>query len=101
MQPLQRLHSLEVLSLRTSPSWDASGRRTHLLSLAPIAQLPRLRHLELIGVVPQDDSLMSLAMLAGLLTVRLHGHDKSEVAAFFGRSSVVDAHAPEPSFEDP
>jgi hypothetical protein len=100
VQPLQSLHSLEVLSLSTSPSWDSSGKRTHLRSLDPIAQLPRLRHLELLGVVPEDDSLMSLATLAGLLTVRLHGYDESEVAAFFGRSSAVDAHAPEPSFED-
>jgi hypothetical protein len=99
--PLQELHSLEVLRLSTLPSWDASRKRTNVRSLAPVARLPRLRHLELLGVVPDDGSPMSLAKHSGLLTVRLHGYDKSDVAAFFERSSAADAHAPEPGLEQP
>jgi hypothetical protein len=99
LKPLQGLQSLEALSLSTLPSWDTSRRRTRVRSVAPLASLAQLRHLELLGVVPEDDSLMSLANQDELLTVRLHGFAANEVAAFFSRSSAADAFAPDPVFD--
>ena len=51
------LNQLETLSLSTLPSWDSSGKKTAVDSLAPLAKLPNLKHIELFGVVPEDLSI--------------------------------------------
>jgi len=66
LSPLAQLKNLRRLSLRTVPSWDGSGKATVVDSLAPIAGLPLLEDLELIGVVPKikkaDDLLSSSSL---------------------------------------
>src|SRR5687767_13906877 len=57
---LQALRSLQTLRLHTLPSWDSSGKQTIAHSLDPLAELAQLRHVELLGVVPADQSLSAL-----------------------------------------
>jgi hypothetical protein len=90
--------SPEVLSLSTLPSWDSSNKRIRVRSLLPLVGLPRLQHVELLGVVPADDSLNALAGSPMLATARLHGYRAPEIAAFFERSRASNVHAPEPWF---
>lgn len=96
LDPLADLANLEILCLETLPSWDASSKRTVVRTLEPLLSLGSLRHLELLGIVPQSRSLDVLTRMAGLQSVRLHGYRKSTVAAFFESSSVANAHAPHP-----
>jgi len=49
-------------------------------------------------VVPDDDSLNTLAASPALATARLHGYRAGEVEAFFERSGASNIHAPEPWF---
>ncbi len=60
LTPLASLTALRKLALRTLPSWDASGKKTVVESLAPISQLPMLEELELIGVVPESGKVDDL-----------------------------------------
>lgn len=52
LSPLAELEALQVLRLATLPSWDASNRRTEVLSLEPLAALKNLEALELFSVIP-------------------------------------------------
>lgn len=98
LAPIASLSSLEVLSLATLPSWDASGKRTLVRTLRPLAALPRLRHLELLGVIPADDSTTCLRGHSTLETVRLHGFSRGAVSDLLQTGKVRDAPAPEPWF---
>jgi hypothetical protein len=69
--PLARLTSLVTLRLETLPSWDASGKRTIVESLEPLAELKALEHVELFSVLPPDRSLEPLERLPSLVTARL------------------------------
>jgi hypothetical protein len=57
LSPISALAGLRKLSLQTLPSWDASGRKIIVESLAPIANLPSLEELELLGVVPESKTV--------------------------------------------
>lgn len=98
LEPLGSLSNLEVLRLATLPSWDASGKRSIVSSLAPLARVQKLRHLELLGVVPADDSLDALSGLSGLRTIRLHGYPAESADRLRAATSSRDEHAPEPWF---
>jgi hypothetical protein len=96
LAPLGRLSSLITLSLATSPSWDASGKRTVVTSLEPLTRLKAVRHIELFSVVPPDRSLRALECLPSLKTARLQGFPKAEITRFFAAANVQNAPAPEP-----
>ena len=91
--------SLEAVSLATSPSWDASGKVLTIASLKPLAKLPRLRHLELFGVVPQDKSLAPLKDCKSLESLRVSKYPASEVEEFYASTGVVNRFNPPASFE--
>lgn len=93
--PICRLANLRFLSLETLPSWDSSGKRTIVESLLPIAALPLLAHVSLLGVIPADRSLDVLNGSRHLRSAKFHGFPKSKVEHFFQASSAQDAHMPE------
>ncbi len=97
LTPLRNLRSLITLRLDTLPSWDASRKKTIVESLAPLAALEDLRHIELFGVVPADGSLRPLQALA-LTTARFHLVPKAEVKRFYAATGVANAHSPPPNF---
>jgi len=100
LTPLAALTSLVTVRLATLPSWDSSGRRTIVDSLAPLAALPTLRHVELFGVVPRDKSLTELEGSPSLLSVRVSKYDKRERERFYRATGLSDAFAPGPGVSD-
>ena len=98
LAPLASLTRLSSLSLSTLPGWDGSGKRTIVESLEPLADLPELAHLELMGVRPQDDSLRPLERCKGLRTARIVHYPRAETKRFFAETSVLDGFNPAPSF---
>lgn len=97
LTPLGQLTELRTLRLHSPPSWDSSGRVIEVDSLAPIALLPRLEHLELFGVRPADQSLAALELAPNLRTVRVSKFPKPEVARYRAASNVGESFAPPPS----
>lgn len=79
LDPLADLINLEILSISTLPSWDASGRVTEVQSLHPLVALPRLRHLELFGVRPPGASLRDLEGCRSLESLRVSKYPQHEV----------------------
>jgi hypothetical protein len=96
LEPLADLGQLRVLRLHCLPSWDSSGRVIQIESLAPIARLARLEHLELFGVGPANGSLSALESLPGLRSVRVSKYPPAEVDRFRAVSAVSDEFAPAP-----
>lgn len=94
LSPLADLNQLRVLRLHSPPSWDSSGRVIEVQSLAPLARLPRLEHLELFGVRPTDKSLAPLEAAPRLRTLRVSKYPKSEVARYRSAVAVTDEFAP-------
>ncbi|MGA3846832.1 hypothetical protein ACI2UC_25385 [Ralstonia nicotianae] len=97
LAPLANLRELEILSLATSPTWDASGKCTVVESLEPLANLHKLKHLELFGVRPQDASLAALEQCKSLESVRLSQYPKEEIERFISVAGVRNAFNPKPS----
>jgi hypothetical protein len=100
LAPLARLTQLEALQLATLPSWDASGKKTIVGSLDPLAELPLLKHLELFGVVPQDKSLAALERCPALVSVRVSKYPKAEITRFYATTKLSDRHVPSPPLDD-
>jgi len=94
LRPIGQMRALRWLELKTLPSWDASRKRTVVDSIGPLADLPSLQHVSLLGVVPEDRSLQSLTASRILSTARLHGFPKDAIARFFAETSVQNAHIP-------
>jgi len=99
LEVLERLPDIEILSLSTSPSWDASRKCTFVDSLAPIVKLPKLRQLELFGICPPDKSLRELLLCPNLESARFSQYPKDEVDDFYQRTGIADAYASEASFQ--
>jgi hypothetical protein len=99
LSALVSLQRLEVLSLATSPSWDSSNKRLVVGSLAPLAELPALRHLELLGVVPKDQSLAQLESCLALASVRVSGYPTNESKRFYASTQIANAFNPGSSFD--
>lgn len=97
LAPLADLSELETLSLATSPTWDASGKCSLVESLEPLVNLHNLKHLELLGVRPQDGSLKVLEQSKSLQSVRFSQYPKTEVERFLRATGVRDAFNPKPS----
>lgn len=96
---LEQLTNIEVLSLSTSPSWDAARKCTIVDSLMPLAGLPRLKQLELFGVCPADKSLSPLQRCPTLESARFSQYPVEEVARFYRETGLLDTFASEPSFQ--
>ena len=79
LAPLADLTKLRVLHLETLPSWDSSGKVTTVTSLAPLAELPRLEEVALLGVRPANKSVEDLIRSTSLRRARLHKFPKHEV----------------------
>ncbi|MHA7630003.1 hypothetical protein [Corallococcus sp. M7] len=92
LAPLGALKRLEALSLETTPGWDASGKKLHMESLAPLAKLTQLKHLCLMRVV---GDLTPLKQLKGLETACLSGFPKQEVAAYFEATGIREENGPQ------
>ena len=99
LRPIAALRNLQFLELQTLPSWDASRKRTVVESLAPLTELPTLRHVSLLGVIPKDNSLIALSGCRTLQSGKFHGYPKGEAERFLTESSIEDAHMPEPQPE--
>jgi Leucine-rich repeat (LRR) protein len=95
LDALAGLTELETLSLSTLPSWDSSGKKTTVHSLEPLANLPKLKFVELFGVVPELVSLESLGTLQNLESVRFSKYPKKVVNQFYKLYGVSDNWAPE------
>lgn len=100
LDPLEKLERVEVLSLETSPSWDARRKCTIVESLAPIARMPALKHLNLFGVRPKNKSLADLEKCPCLQTARFSQYPDAEVKRFHEATGVADDYVPEPTFAD-
>jgi hypothetical protein len=96
LAPLRNLLHLEVLSLSTLPSWDASGKTTEVESLEPIADLPSLKHVELFGVVPKSKAVGSLKRCPKLISARFANYAVDEIERFYAATGISDSFAPEP-----
>jgi hypothetical protein len=66
LEPLAALRDLEVLTISTPPSWDASRRCIEVDSLDPLKKLAGLIALSLTGVRPLHGGLRPLRELKGL-----------------------------------
>lgn len=100
LAPLARLPHLRTVRLSTLPSWDSSGKVTEVASLAPLALLPELAHLELFGVRPASKSLQDLENAVSLTSVRVSKYPKAEVTRYRSVTGVSDAFAPSPGIAD-
>jgi hypothetical protein len=98
--PLRHLKGLKTIRLSTLPSWDSSGKTTIVRSLAPLAELPSLSHVELFGVLPEDGTLHALENCPTLETVRVSRYRKSEISRFYRVTELQDSFAPSPRVQD-
>lgn len=96
LAPLADLQTLHTLRLHSLPSWDSSGKTIQVESLAPLAHLPKLEHLELFGVVPVHGSLADLETAPSLRSVRVSKYPEREVARYRSATGVGNAFAPGP-----
>ena len=95
LDALANLLQLETISLSTLPSWDASGKKTIVHTLEPLAKLPKLKFLELFGVVPETVSLESLSIFQHLESARFSKYPKKILNQFYKQFEVSDNWAPE------
>jgi hypothetical protein len=99
LRSLTSLPSIEVLSLATLPSWDSSNKHQVVDAIDPLAELPTLRHLELLGVVPKDLSLAPLERCPALASMRASGYAANESKRFYAATQVANAFNPGSSFD--
>ncbi|WNF48424.1 hypothetical protein RHP75_08430 [Pseudomonas sp. SG20056] len=98
ISPLSELKSLVCLSLATLPNWDSSKKLTKIKTLEPISSLPRLKNIELFGVVPVDGSLDYLKNVKTLETARFSGYIDEKVESFYSGSNISRDFVPKSSF---
>lgn len=94
--PLSQLQRLRTIRLSTLPSWDSSGKKTIVQSLAPLTELPVLAHIELFGVLPEDGTLNVLENCPSLETVRVSKYRKPETERFYQVTEIPNSFAPSP-----
>ncbi|BCW82845.1 hypothetical protein NicSoilE8_05180 [Arthrobacter sp. NicSoilE8] len=98
--PLSQLQRLRTVRLSTLPSWDSSGKKTIVQSLAPLTELPELAHLELFGVLPEDGTLDALEKCRSLTAIRVSKYRKNEIERFYRVTELPDSFAPSPGVDD-
>ena len=89
LAPLAKLQNLRRVTLESLPSWDASSKRLVVESIEPLATLPRLECLQLLGVVPESRSLAALEASKSLRFARFHGYKAAEQSRFFSCAPQV------------
>jgi hypothetical protein len=89
LAPLAKLQSLRRVILESLPSWDASNKRLIVESIEPLATLPQLECLQLLGVVPESRSLAALEASKSLRFARFHGYKAAEQSRFFSSAPQV------------
>jgi hypothetical protein len=94
LSPLKRLVRLATLSLESLPSWDSSRKQLVVESLSPLAELPSLAHLQLLGVVPPERSLTALEASSSLKSARFQGYPAAEAERFYLAKGVKEASYP-------
>jgi len=99
LDPLGQLHKLKTIRLSTLPSWDSSGKKTIVHSLAPLTGLPHLAHLELFGVLPEDGKLNALENCQSLESIRVSKYKKSEIERFYRSTGLPNSFAPLPGVD--
>ena len=92
---IDTLKNLKTLYLATSPSWDASGKKTVIESLHPIVNLPQLSNIELHGIVNPEKSLKELFTCNNLKTGMFSKYPKKEVEALYNATSIKKQRVPE------
>jgi len=97
--PLGQLQKLKTIRLSTLPSWDSSGKKTIVHSLAPLTGLPHLAHLELFGVLPEDGKLNVLENCQSLESIRVSKYRKSEIERIYQLTEVTNSFAPPPGVD--
>lgn len=93
---LNSLKDLEVLVLATSPSWDVKSKTITVESISPIANLPKLRCLELFGVTNSEKSLRDLLACTNIKFAKFSKYPPAEVDAFYSKTGAVRGNAPDP-----
>ncbi len=100
LAPLESLSNLETVSLSTLPSWDSSGKVSVISSIAPLAKIPMLKHVELMGVRPENKSPFELAPCKTLKSVRLSKYSKKLTKEFYEKTGISNDWAPKPEFKN-
>jgi len=95
LAPLAGLQRLRSVILESLPSWDATRKRLIVESIAPLATLPALESLQLLGVVPETKSLAALESAGSLRFARFHGFGAVEQARFFSTARHIPLAASE------
>jgi hypothetical protein len=93
-EPLSRLKKLEALSISTLSSWDASRKTIEISSLIPLASLPKLKYLELHGIVTPNKKLNELFSSKSLTAAIFSQYPKSEIERFYKESNVQKKRIP-------
>ncbi len=94
IEPLSNLKKLETLSISTLPSWDASRKTTEVSTLIPLASLPKLKYLELHGIVTPKKKLNDLFSSKSLITAMFSQYPKAEIERFYKESNVQKQRIP-------
>jgi hypothetical protein len=68
-------------------------------TLAPLAALPALAHLELLGICPPDKSLGTIEKCKHLRTARIAHYPRAEIERFFSTTAVANQFNPDPMGE--
>jgi len=89
LAPLAKLQNLRRVILESLPSSDASNRRLVVEPIEPLAALPQLESLQLLGVVPESKSLAALEASKSLRFARFHGYKAAEQSRFFSCAPQV------------
>jgi|TARA_B110000008_G_C16836368_1_gene510751 hypothetical protein len=100
LSPLEAITSLETVSLSTLPSWDSSGKVSVISTLVPLASLPKLKHLELFGVRPENKSPLELTSSKSLVSIRLSKYAKKLEKELYESTGITNDWAPEPEFRN-
>jgi hypothetical protein len=98
LQALEQLPKLESLSLATSPSWDASKRKTIVHSLHPLVGIPSLKYLELFGVCSESGDLEDLKNCKKLESAKFSQYPHQQIEEFYRTTGVRDEFLPKPTF---
>lgn len=71
LAPLAPLKRLRSLTLAKSESWDGTKRDLHVASFEPLASLPSLETLQILGVVPEVGRLEPIGRIRSLTRIAI------------------------------
>jgi len=97
LSPLARLQGLECVTLENKA--DYTGRGSEVDSFDPLARLPNLRHVAILGIKPRDRTLSGLERLRNLQTAIFDSLPSSEVQRFYGVMGNLAGRIPAPIYD--